>query len=113
MSRSSARSLVDAAPTFSALGDVTRLQLVTKLSESGPLSITRLAQGTDMTRQGLTKHLQVLEEAGLVTSSRYGRENVYQLAHHKLDQAQRWLSIISREWDDTLTRLKAFVEADS
>lgn len=113
MSRNTARALAAAAPTFSALGDVTRLRIVSKLSNIGPLSIAKLSEGTDMTRQGLTKHLQVLEEAGVVTSTRSGRENVYELHRRKLSEAQQWLSLVSREWDETLARLKAFVEADS
>lgn len=113
MSRSNLRSLVAAAPTFSALGDPTRLRIVAQLSESGPLSIAQLSAGADMSRQGLTKHLQVLEEAGLVTGERRGRENVYELKRKRLQIAERWLSTISREWDETLTRLQAFVESDS
>lgn len=113
MSRSTARSLTTAAPVFAALGDPTRLLVVAKLCDAGPLSIARLTEGTNMTRQGLTKHLQVLEDVGLVASARQGRESVYELRRRKLDDAQRWLSVISREWDDTLTRLRDFVETDS
>jgi DNA-binding transcriptional ArsR family regulator len=113
MSANAARSISAAVPMFAALGDATRLRLVAKLSEGGPLSIAKLTEGTDMTRQGLTKHLQVLEDAGVVRSARRGRETVYALHRRKLEEAQRWLSVISGEWDDTLTRLKAFVEVDS
>ncbi len=113
MPRNTARALLAAAPTFAALGDPTRLRVVARLSEQGPLSITKLTEGSDITRQGLTKHLQVLEDAGLVASTRCGRENVYELQRRRLADAQRWLDVISAEWDGTLARLKTFVETDS
>ena len=58
----------------------------------------------------MTKHLQVLESAGLVRSSRDGRENVYELQPRRLAKAQQLLTLISDEWDGTLERLRAFVE---
>src|ERR1700722_15817229 len=60
-----ARSLEEAAPLFAALGDETRLRLVARLCDGGPMSITRLAEGSDVTRQGVTKHLRVMERARL------------------------------------------------
>lgn len=96
---------------FAALGDETRLRVVTRLCEEGPLSITRLTEGTNVTRQAVTKHLRVLEDAGVVQSAREGRENVWQLEPRRLAEARRLLDVISLEWDDTLERLRAFVEA--
>ena len=113
MRRSGAeRALKSSAPVFAALGDETRLHVVTRLCEEGPLSITRLAQGSHVSRQAVTKHLRVLEGAGLVKSTRDGRESVWELAPDGLQQARRLLELISREWDDTLERLRAFVESD-
>jgi DNA-binding transcriptional ArsR family regulator len=105
-----ARSLKASAPVFAALGDETRLRLVTKLCEEGPLSIAKLTAGTDVTRQAVTKHLHVLEGAGLVRGTKDGRESVWELEPRRLDDARRWLDVISQQWDDALGRLKAFVE---
>jgi DNA-binding transcriptional ArsR family regulator len=104
------RSWKESAPLFSALGDEMRLHLVARLCEEGPLSITRLTEGADVSRQAVTKHLQVLAGAGLVKSARDGRENLWQLEPGRLAEARRLLELISQEWDDTLDRLKAFVE---
>lgn len=101
----------DAAPLFAALGDGTRLELLCRLGEDGPLSITRLSSRSEVTRQAITKHLSVLSAAGLVRSSRQGRERVWELEPERLSDAHRYLDRISRQWDEALARLKAFVEA--
>lgn len=105
-----ARSWKDSAPLFAALGDETRLRVVARLCEEGPLSITRLTEGADVSRQAVTKHLQILASAGLVTNTRDGRESLWQLQPARLAEARRLLDLISKEWDDTLDRLKDFVE---
>jgi DNA-binding transcriptional ArsR family regulator len=104
------RAWKDSAPLFAALGDETRLRVVARLCEGGPLSITRLTEGADVSRQAVTKHLQVLASVGLVKNTRDGRENVWQLEPDRLAEARRLLDLISQEWDDTLDRLKDFVE---
>ena len=109
-SDSVARKLADSAPVFAALGDETRLRLVSRLCEGGPTSIAKLTQGSDVTRQAIAKHLRVLEDAGLVRSAREGRESVWELEPRKLQQARAHLDAISSQWDDALERLKAFVE---
>jgi DNA-binding transcriptional ArsR family regulator len=98
------------AKIFAALGDEVRLKVVTRLSHEGPLSIARLAEDSGVTRQAIAKHLRVLEGAGLVKGARDGRENVFQLAPRRLEQARRHIDAISMSWDDTLGRLAAFVE---
>jgi DNA-binding transcriptional ArsR family regulator len=98
------------APVFAALGDETRLGLVSTLGAHGPLSTTRLTAGTRVTRQAVTKHLRLLEGAGLVRAARHGRERHWELAPDGLEEARRCLDIISKQWDDALGRLKAFVE---
>lgn len=105
-----ARRLAAAAPVFAALGDEMRLRLVTRLCEDGPLSIAKLTKGGGVTRQAITKHLHVLEAAGLVRSERSGRENVWTLRGERLDEARAHLDTISKQWDDALERLRAFVE---
>ena len=104
--------LKDAAPLFAALGDATRLGLLVSLCASGPVSLTRLANRFEVSRQAITKHLGVLEEAGLVRSSREGRERIWTLEAQRLDDAHAYLERISRQWDDALSRLQAFVERE-
>jgi DNA-binding transcriptional ArsR family regulator len=99
-----------AAPVFAALGDTTRLGLVAALSTGGPLSIAGLTATSHVTRQAVTKHLQVLESAGLVRSSRVGRESIWELNPQPLGDARRSLDLISSQWDQSLGRLKALVE---
>ena len=74
------------------------------------MSITRLAAGANVTRQAITKHLHVMEKAGLVRSARRGRERVWQLDQRRLEEARRHLEQISKHWDDALGRLQALVE---
>jgi DNA-binding transcriptional ArsR family regulator len=95
---------------FAALGDETRLRLVARLCDDGPMSITHLSAGFRVTRQAVTKHLRVLEGAGLVRSRRRGRERVWQLEQRRLREARRYLELISTHWDVALERLRTFVE---
>jgi DNA-binding transcriptional ArsR family regulator len=101
---------IGSAPLFAALGDKTRLRLVSRLSGAGPMSITSLAAGSRITRQGITKHLRVLESAHVVHSIRRGRERVWELEHRRLEEARRYLDLISQQWDAALGRLRDFVE---
>ncbi len=98
------------ARLFAALGDERRLRVVARLSSEGPLSITRLVEGAGVSRQAVTKHLSVLAGAGLLTVERAGRESVCRLETLRLSHARRLLDAISGEWDETLERLRAFVE---
>ena len=111
--RSGTAALEIHASVFAALGDETRLSVLARLSQGEPQSIARLTEGTTLTRQAVTKHLRVLEEAGLVSGEKSGREQMWTLERKSLDQAQRCLEIISRQWSDALGRLKAFVEKDN
>jgi DNA-binding transcriptional ArsR family regulator len=98
------------APIFAALGDATRLHVVSRLSAGGPLSITQLTEGADVTRQAVTKHLTVLAEAGLVRDFRRGRERMWELRTRQLAEARRVLDLVSRRWDEALQRLRVMVE---
>ena len=98
------------ASVFAALGDETRLRLVARLCDDGPLSITRLTAGSKVTRQAITKHLRVMQGAGLVHSQRQGRETVWQLEQRRLRDARHYLDLISQQWDQALDRLRTFVE---
>src|SRR5712692_3515941 len=103
-------ALTGSAAVFAALGDETRLRLVARLCHDGPMSITRLTAGFAITRQAITKHLRVMKNAGLVRSTQHGRESVWQLEQKRLADARRHLQMISARWDETLGRLKSFVE---
>jgi DNA-binding transcriptional ArsR family regulator len=109
-SRGAALSVTEAVPVFAALGDATRLSLLRRLSVDGPLSITRLSEGTGVTRQAITRHLYALGEAGLVRNARHGRERVFELDLKRLEKAKRYLDQIAAQWDEAADRLKAFVE---
>ncbi len=102
--------LSKAAPVFAALGDETRLRIIARLSADGPMSIARLTAGATVTRQAVTKHLQVLASAGLACSSRSGRESLWELKRAQLDVARRCLDGISAQWDRALENLRKFVE---
>ncbi|HEX6813659.1 MAG TPA: metalloregulator ArsR/SmtB family transcription factor [Planctomycetota bacterium] len=99
-----------AAPLFAALGDETRLLLVARLSANGPESITALSEGSDVTRQAVTKHLGVLARAGLARGQSRGRERIWQLEPGRLSEAREYLDQISRQWDVALDRLRTFLE---
>jgi len=98
------------APVFAALGDETRLALVAKLSSGAPRSISELTEGTALTRQGITKHLRILEKAGIVHSVRIGRESRFELNPAPITEVKEYLDHVSKQWDQTLSRLKSFVE---
>ena len=104
-----APALKGSALLFAALGDETRLRLVSRLS-AAEMSITGLTAGSRLTRQAITKHLRVLEDARLVHSARHGRERIWQLDRQRLDEARHYLDQISKHWDDSLGRLRALVE---
>ena len=100
------------APVFAAMGDGTRLALLAKLSTGHARSIASLSTGTGLTRQAVTKHLRVLENAGLVSGVRSGRESRFSLQPAPLLGARDYLENVARQWDDALDRLRAFVETD-
>ena len=99
------------APVFAALGDATRLMLVAKLCGGHARSISQLTQGSMLTRQAITKHLRVLERARIVRSVRAGRESRFEFDPEPIAEIRNYLDLVSAEWDQTLSRLKSFVEA--
>jgi|SRR6266478_9072812 DNA-binding transcriptional ArsR family regulator len=98
------------ASVFAALGAETRLELIEKISTGPPQSISRLAEGSTLTRQAITKHLRVLEGAGVVRSVRVGRESLFEFRLEPLKEIQSYLERVSGQWDQALARLKSFVE---
>ena len=108
----SAAALRVRASVFAALGDETRLGLLARLTNGEPQSISRLTSGTRLTRQAVTKHLRVLEGAGVVHSVKTGRESRFALEPKTIIDAQTYLGQVSRQWDNALARLKALVEEE-
>lgn len=91
---------------FAALGDPTRRELLERLSASSPLSISGLAADLPITRQGVAKHLGVLEDAGLVEATRVGRESHYRLNPEPMSGAAAWMAQVGAQWDTRLARLE-------
>jgi DNA-binding transcriptional ArsR family regulator len=98
------------AQLFFALGDETRLLLFIQLITVGALSATTLAENVPISRQAITKHLAVLESAGLVSHQRQGREVLYEVEVQRIQEAQAFLGAISKGWDQALGRLRDLVE---
>jgi DNA-binding transcriptional ArsR family regulator len=95
---------------FAALGDETRLSLVNTLADGEARSIAQLTGGSRLTRQAITKHLKVLEEAGIVHSARSGRQSLFELDPAPMNDLRSYLERVAEQWDEVLGRLRAFVE---
>ena len=98
------------AVVFAALGDQTRLVLVARLSQGRPRSISELTEGSRLTRQAITKHLRVLEGAGIVRNVKRGRESLFEFDPEPAEELRAYLERVSADWDTALGRLKKFVE---
>lgn len=101
-----------AANGFAALGDPTRLALLTMLSDGDARSITELSSGFDLSRQAITKHLRILEAEQLITGQRAGRETRFALQVKRLDDLGDFLQTVSQQWDQTLNRLREHLETE-
>jgi DNA-binding transcriptional ArsR family regulator len=98
------------AHIFAALGDETRLSLIARLCQASQQSITQLAEGTKLTRQAVTKHLQVLERVGLVRSIRKGRETLFEFDAAPIETMTQYLDLVSAQWEKKLTDLQTFLD---
>ena len=106
------RLLRQYVPVFAALSDETRLLLVARLIDGVPCSISQLTADSKMSRQAITKHLRVLESAGLVRGETAGRECLFELEPKPLQEIRDYLDVVSKQWDEALTRLKKLVETE-
>jgi DNA-binding transcriptional ArsR family regulator len=97
---------------FAALADPMRRKLLADLAENGPKTATQLAKEYPITRQGILKHLHILEEAGLVTVYQRGREKRYTMTPEPLTELDQWIKEINAKWDERLLRLKAYLESE-
>ena len=95
---------------FGALADPTRRNLLAKLAGNSPRTATQLAKEYPITRQGVLKHLGILEDAGLVAVQKRGREKLYTFSQEPLTELEQWIQEISAMWDERLLRLKTFLE---
>ena len=101
-----------AAPLFAALGDETRLQMLMRLASSGPESIAQMSAKSQVSRQAITKHLQVLAQAGFVLGERRGREHVWRIQPRRFEEVHAHLARMSKQWDEALERLREFVDGE-
>jgi DNA-binding transcriptional ArsR family regulator len=100
-------------PIFAALADPMRRELLVNLAENSPRTATQLALEYPITRQGILKHLRILEDAGLVAVAQEGREKRFTLTPEPLSELDRWIRDISARWDGRLLRLKTFIESEN
>jgi DNA-binding transcriptional ArsR family regulator len=100
-------------PLFAALADPVRRSLLVKLAENSPKTATQLSQDYSITRQGIHKHLTVLEDAGLVAVHQVGKEKRYTLTLEPLSEVERWIEKLSARWDERLLRLKRMLEEEN
>jgi DNA-binding transcriptional ArsR family regulator len=98
------------APVFTALADPMRRKLLMNLAEGSPKTATQLAREYPISRQGILKHLHVLEKAGLVAVHQEGREKRYSLTPEPLTELEQWIQEVSAKWDQRLLRLKTMLE---
>jgi DNA-binding transcriptional ArsR family regulator len=103
---------VTEAPVFAALADPVRRSLLANLAENSPRTATQLAQDYPITRQGILKHLNILQEAGLVAVRQQGREKRYSFTPEPLGELEQWLKDINNRWDSRLLRLKIMIESE-
>lgn len=102
------------APIFAALADPMRRELLVSLAENSPRTATQLSRHyTAITRQGIIKHLNILEDAGLVAVHQQGREKRYTLTPEPLSELDTWIKALNAKWDERLIRLKAMLESEN
>jgi DNA-binding transcriptional ArsR family regulator len=106
----SSATVVGQAPVFDALGDPNRLRIVIGLCDAGPSSTSEVTQVITMSRQAATKHLLLLETAGLVSSVKRGRERIWTVQPQSLAAAGDYLAALSNRWDRAIERLRAMIE---
>jgi DNA-binding transcriptional ArsR family regulator len=101
------------AQVFAALADPMRRRLLVNLAKNSPRTATQLAEEYPMTRQGILKHLDILEGAGLVAVHQQGREKRYTLTPEPLTELEQWIKDLGAIWDERLLRLKTLLENES
>jgi DNA-binding transcriptional ArsR family regulator len=95
--------------TFAALGDPTRIDIVTRLSR-GSATVSELAQPYSMSLRAVLKHIETLEDAGLVRTEKTGRVRRCELERQRLDEAARFVEQVRKRWDRRLDRLESYLQ---
>ena len=105
-----ATQLTKAVPIFAALGHPVRLAIVARLCSDGPLRTITLKEQASVSRQGVSKHLRLLEQSGLVRSARKGRDRLWRVETRRIAEARTYLALMSAQWDARLERLRLSME---
>jgi DNA-binding transcriptional ArsR family regulator len=95
--------------TFAALADPTRVEIVARLSR-GPASVSELAEPYDMSLRAILKHVQVLQDAGVVRTVKEGRVRQCRLEQRALDSTARWIEQVRQRWERRLDRIEDYVK---
>lgn len=98
---------------FAALGDETRVEIVELLKDNGELRISEIADQFYASRQSITKHIDILQRAGIVKSEIKGRERITSLSPHGLKSIAQWMSYYEQFWELKLQSLKHTIEKQS
>ena len=98
---------------FNALADTTRRSIIDILTTQGAHTATQLSQDMEITRQGVTKHINILIDAGLISTRKQGREVYYDVTPSPLANATQWISNIEAQWDKRLSALQNLIEDQS
>src|SRR6187549_1177841 len=101
------------SPVFAALADPVRRSLIQNLAAHSPRTATQLAAEYPISRQGIRKHLTILQDAGLVSVEQAGRDKCYSLTPAPFGDLEQWLAKIEILWDQRLARLKDLLETES
>jgi DNA-binding transcriptional ArsR family regulator len=95
---------------FFALGDPTRREVIRRLSQGGPVTVSDLARQLPVSRQAVAKHLAALDEAGLISAEQEGRQKRYHLTPRPLADAMGWMADVGAEWDERLNALRRHLQ---
>lgn len=109
---SSKQTIAHEQSLFAALADPIRRGLLENLAEHSPRTATQLAEDYPITRQGILKHLTILESTGLVAVHQSGREKRYTLTPEPLKELDQWIDNLGAKWDERLLRLKTMLEME-
>jgi DNA-binding transcriptional ArsR family regulator len=97
---------------FAALADPRRREIIEMLVNEGAKTSTQLAEILPISRQGVSKHLGILEDAGLVTIHQRGRDKYYYISPEPLQEATLWIAAIAAQWDKRLAALSDLIETE-
>ena len=95
--------------TFAALGDATRLAILSRLASEGDMTVQEIARPFAMSLPAVSQHLKVLERAGLIARGRDGQKRPCRLNAERLDETARWFDHTRAAWEARLDRLERFL----